>query len=94
MSKHTPGPWEQDEFFIYKKGVSRPIAETHLYTKFLERIPVPKEQMLANARLISCAPEMFELLTFARNEMLGLPAPTDLFSQINSLIKKINGDDE
>lgn len=68
MSKHTPGPWKHgtDKAFVYAMNNAR-IRSNRFYAAIQpgwddvnER--VPHAEMLANARLIAAAPDLYKAL--------------------------------
>lgn len=60
MTKYTQGEWEQSGCSVYSKGTAKPIC--------LMSGPAEQKERLANARLISAAPELLE----ACKEMMNL----------------------
>jgi len=58
-TKHTPGPWDCEEFVVTADDVGEPC---YAYFSDGERIPTTK----ANARLIAAAPELLEALELMR----------------------------
>ncbi len=65
MNKFTPGPWRVGDTIndiVYADSDSRRIAVCGDYPGHGIRSSLPIEQCIANAKLISIAPEMYELL--------------------------------
>ena len=59
MSKHTPGPWEQDATFPWE--IWSPSRSSSICT--VDPHPIGHtEEDIANARLIAATPEMYEML--------------------------------
>ncbi len=59
MSKHTPGPWTKDEYGQLRDANRKFID---VYAVGLCMCSTPNDQAIANARLISAAPDMLEAL--------------------------------
>lgn len=62
-NKHTPGPWRKQGNIIFAHEINVAVARI-----FTQHIPGKKSGAIeesANARLISCAPELLEVLYYA-----------------------------
>lgn len=97
--KHTPGPWEQrDGDFVFVEGdISKLICDIRGWG-WLQQMGYEEagKVRIANAKLIAAAPEMFEALRLAKEEIeacylsLGkkdLSSP--VLTYIHELIKKV-----
>lgn len=64
MGKHTPGPWTVDESHINGSinAGNKHIAMANFYNSPDENFRVDREQQIANAQLISAAPELLAAL--------------------------------
>jgi len=76
-TKFTPGPWKREHKFIFTPGeegcnvaaVGSPRASTHVsYTELMATDPDIQEA-IANAHLISAAPDMYEALLDAQQQI-------------------------
>ena len=101
MSKHTPGPWEvtDDGCIYFKDGF---IGEAYDFNPGLYGEKEEKAPMMANARLMAAAPEMYEFI----KDLASTPTPPgsmpyncyadsllDAVSDAKGLIAKIEGDE-
>ena len=76
MNKHTPGPWESDNEFgtsitsgeLTVAVVLNPINAT----KRQHPVPVGHDELRANARLITAAPELLDALRQALRELVAV----------------------
>lgn len=60
--KHTPGPWNPAEIQTVNVLPFVPVVATTLIAKVYSTAFGDHEQAIANARLMSCAPELLEAL--------------------------------
>jgi hypothetical protein len=68
-SKHTPGPWEHDGGATGWVGVRAPYKM--VASVYGDRDDCKSDdRMVANARLIAAAPEMYEALAAARQQVV------------------------
>ena len=77
-TKHTPGPWEFNLVRVQRSITGPrggPVAYTH-------GVNIPEEEDLANARLISAAPEMLEALCAAHAADVAEAELKRIFSEI------------
>ncbi len=74
-SKHTPGPWKTDGDEIILSSDGRNLAD--VWTEFAA---IPRDEAVANARLIAAAPELLEalpaLIVIALDSLDGMDAET------------------
>lgn len=100
MSKHTPGPWKVINGWN-EKGEGRffPSVVIHeadeLYNRIIINVSHDQQQqsLMANARLISKAPEMYDLLSMIRDHRLyGRPLKFEEIDEIDSLLKTIDNE--
>jgi hypothetical protein len=87
--KGTKGEWvsmilDISDFKQVCVGKDKGKAICHLWFEFDEGIT---EEVKANAKLISCAPEMLEMLIKAYENLNGY-CPEKIFEEIEQLIKK------
>ena len=87
MSKHTPGPWIADwddggQWYVNIGGLS--VSGNALRGDSGNCVES------ANARLIACAPEMYELLQYLRNYAY-LDLGDDTKARLNALLAKAEG---
>ena len=64
-SKHTPGPWvvnASENGLVWVDGDSETVSICDLYHRHKDGEFISKENVKANARLISAAPDMYEAL--------------------------------
>ena len=85
ISKHTPGSWliqntTKDYIFIYSDA-GGDIAEIYNHS---ER---PKKEVLANARLIAMAPNMFECLKAIQNR--DVVDIDEIFNLVDAILLRI-----
>lgn len=72
-TKHTPGPWEAQEFAVMDAAKTKGIGiycGDDCITDLVFGQGWSDDQVKANARLIAAAPELLQLLTDARRFML------------------------
>ena len=93
-TKHTPGPWESEKYGLNDPSFSivhdnRCIADLTCPRRNGDGANVPRQiEAKANARLISAAPEMLELL---RECAECLPRHTPIWADVHALIARIEG---
>lgn len=98
MNKHTPGPWAtfydhpnptaaKSIAYIDRANVNREDGTKGLEIATVYGCERDLEQA-ANARLIALAPEMFDLLKDASNQLLSDGTSPKLLAEIDSLIAK------
>lgn len=66
MNKHTPGPWvvnASENGLVWVDGDSETVSICDLYHRHKDGEFISKENVKANARLISAAPDMYEALS-------------------------------
>ena len=68
-SPHTPGPWHQTGVNVRAFGDDGALVA--VATNYWANAETPESERLANARLISCAPEMLEALEIILNSTCG-----------------------
>ena len=102
-SKHTKGPWFFEEsngdYEIGVKGndfdqrglLSSPLVRDD---EDIQDLDVPKDERLANARLIAAAPEMLEALELAKSELYAYEKsdPKGTVAMLEHLIAKAKGE--
>lgn len=88
VSAHTAGPWVDNGRIIWKYSDREPLATVHNYSNDAE--------LKANARLISLAPEMLEVLGACKPIIIetvekwsnGEDSYQDILDKINSLLSR------
>lgn len=93
MSKFTPGPWLAEEYFVITEKDYKP-------QKTIACSPSPHMWTMADAILISKAPEMYQLIADLRNCLITIYNPDSAFAemadkyldQAHKLLKEIDGD--
>ena len=97
MSKYTPGPWMVDES-LYLGAINagkRHIAMANFYNSHDENFRVDREQQIANAQLISAAPDLFEALKIILEYPYGDASPLDdplVIERARAAIRKAEGE--
>ena len=89
--KHTPGPWEVKFEFNVMDCRGRNIAACGGFMTNVNSEDVHAEK-IANARLVSAAPDMYEVLTSIENDTGQVPEW--LWDKIQQALQKARGEGE
>ncbi len=102
MSAHSPGPWKfcsaNADRGGCQCGLIWPASEDiHVATAHGKSSPegegdTPHEEMVANARLIACAPEMLAMLNEIRGRLRNNDVSDEFFSRLECMIRKASGE--
>ena len=99
MSKHTPGPWIIDENIAMIKSNPQALGDQEYICELYDKVndlgnewtdDSMSGEIVANARLIAAAPEMFELLKKMQDATLDIQLAF-LLQDAGELIDKIWG---
>lgn len=91
MSKHTPGPWQNDCGLVYgrePKNMSSPSFDIFDASEW----PGDVDEAQANARLIAAAPELLEALELAESIVAAMLGGGRELVQIRAAIAKARGE--
>lgn len=108
MSKHTPGPWNYDSGYIDTHAVDDDgsldyIILAEMHSTFgpdnygVDQWRLPPEEYEANGRLITAAPDMYELLGKIRGHIDSTCRECEskaIVPEIDALLDKIEGGGE
>ena len=87
---YTPGPWTTEQRPRRKINIH---ALTWGHLAEVYQTTSTKEEGLANARLIAAAPELYEALKAARENLhsgeSAIPAANDVVEQIDAVLAKV-----
>lgn len=92
MSKFTPGPWKVGFAPEYHDGKEPCDIMTADEQNVIYVFQFHCDEDNENARLISCAPELFEKLLGARIALEALGAAKEVIADFDALIAKIEGE--
>lgn len=94
--KHTKGPWVKD--YGQTKGHIKTLCNPEVHTKTVIKYrydlceeTLTEDEIEANARLISCAPEMLEMLMIVREYCDYNFITTEWINDLDKLIERATG---
>ncbi len=99
MTHHTPGPWvHQDQIFDFDFIIAEDGGRIARIEQFIgepnyERTAIPLQERMANAKLISAAPELLEALIEYVDDLEGDLTPYNpRYQRARAAIKKAKGE--
>jgi hypothetical protein len=92
MQKHTAGPWTIGGDLIYAKDPIQEVAISLSKCRHRPDAP-PYEESQANARLISAAPDLLEMLKKAQARLFMSQGNDEMYFEIGKVIDKAEGNE-
>jgi len=88
--KYSPGPWSPGAFSECGQYIDFYDLENQHHVIVAEALPDHDQDFMANARLISQAPTMFEFIVKLKHYLTYMPVH-ELIQKIDAIIEKVQG---